>query len=92
MSQEKVEQYKAAKKTRKQDIAKEKKLKQFKKICWLSAGALVAAALVVALVITVINISKDKKQASEDDFRATDYVVNDMSGIRDGVETEDEAE
>ena len=81
MSQEKVDKYKAAKKTRKQDLEKEKKQKQLKKMIWTALGILVAAALLVGLVITGINIAKNKKQATEGQYRVDNYVVSDMAGI-----------
>jgi len=86
MSQEKVEKYKASKKTRKQDIEKAKKQKQFKKLCWSAAGLLVVAALVAALAITIVNVAKEKKTASEDNFRTTSLVVTDISGVRSVAE------
>jgi len=91
MSQEKVEQYKASKKTRKQDIEKAKKQKQLKKILWIAAGVLVAAALAVGLIITGVNMIKEKKQTTEENFRTTDLMVQDMAGVlEDSTEAAEE--
>ena len=59
MSQKKVDAYKEAKKTRKEDLAKEKKKKQLNRIIGWVVLVLVVAALGVGLYITIKNM-KDK--------------------------------
>ena len=92
MSQEKVDKYKAAKKTRKQDLEKEKKQKQLKRMIWIALGILAAAALLVGLVITGINMWKNKKQSTEGQYRVEEYVVTDMAGIQSTEAASQEAE
>ena len=58
MSQKKMEAYKQAKQNRKETIAKEKRQKKVQKVLWTVIPIVLAAAVLVAVAITVINIVK----------------------------------
>ena len=81
MSQQKMDAYKEAKKNRKETIAKEKRQKKVQKILWTIIPIVLAAAILVAIVITVINIVK----ASQPDYSAyteTGLVIDDDSNMK----------
>ena len=81
MSQKKMEAYKEAKKNRKETIAKEKRQKKAQKILWTVIPIVLAAAALVAIVITVINIVK----ANQPDYSAytdTAFIIDDDSSMK----------
>lgn len=90
MSQKKMEAYKEAKKNRKETIAKEKRQKQAQKILWTVIPIVLAAAVLAAIVITVINVVK----ANQPDYSAytqTNLVIDDDSNMK-GTTTAEAAE
>ena len=85
-----MEDYKEAKKNRKENIAKEKRQKQAQKILWTVIPIVLAAAVLAAIVITVINVDK----ANQPDYSAytqTGLVIDDDSNMK-GTTTAEAAE
>ena len=80
MSQKKVDAYKEAKKTRKEDLAKEKKKKQLNRIIGWVVLVLVVAALGVGLYITIKNM-KDNSAEDNTAYQATSYILDDYANI-----------
>ncbi|MBO7364830.1 MAG: hypothetical protein J6Z23_04115 [Lachnospiraceae bacterium] len=80
MSQEKVNAYKASKKTRKEDLAKAKKVQLIQKIVGWVVLALVAAALVYGIVISIANGNQRAVTTSEY-FVQTTLDIPDIAGI-----------
>ena len=81
MSQQKMDAYKEAKKNRKEIIAKEKRQKKAQKILWTVIPIILAAAVLAAVVITVINVIK----ANQPDYSAytqTALVIDDDSNMK----------
>ena len=81
MSQQKMDAYKEAKKNRKEIIAKEKRQKKAQKILWTVIPFILAAAVLAAVVITVINVIK----ANQPDYSAytqTALVIDDDSNMK----------
>ena len=90
MSQKKMEAYKEAKKNRKENIAKEKRQNKAQKILWTVIPIVLAAAVLAAIVITVINVVK----ANQPDYSAytqTNLVIDDDSNMK-GTTTAEAAE
>ena len=81
MSQEKVNKYKESKKTRKQDVAKQKKEDAFKALLWKVILGVVVIGLVVGIVISVVNTSVAKKKAMKDAYVAENFLINDLADI-----------
>ena len=80
MSQKKVDAYKAEKAKRKETIESNKKKQKVRSLGAKIAGLVVAAAIVVALVITGINSYK-AHQSSLPVYDVNKYAVYDYSGI-----------
>ncbi len=89
MSQEKVDKYKEAKKTRKEDLAKQKKKNAVNRLLGWIIGCVVVAGLILILVISIVNQNKAKREAMEQAFSADNFVLDDLTG---GDQTEEEAE
>ena len=90
MSQKKMDAYKEAKKNRKETIAKEKRQKKAQKILWTVIPIVLAAAVLAAIVITVINVVK----ANQPDYSAytqTNLVIDDDTNMK-GTTTAEAAE
>ena len=81
MSQKKRDAYKEAKKNRKETIAKEKRHKKTQKILWTVIPLVIAAAVLVAVVITVINIVK-ANIPNYSDYTPTALVLDDDSNMK----------
>ena len=90
MSQAKVDAYKAAKKTRKADIAKQKKNDAIRKIVYWVIAAVLVCALVVGLVITIKNIST--KNSSANTYAAQGFELGDYADIQGTKEAAEDAE
>ena len=80
MSQKKVDAYKEAKKTRKEDLAKEKKQKQLRRVLGWIVLVVLVAALGVGLYITIRNI---KENSAEDTsaYKSTTYILDDYANM-----------
>ena len=91
MSQEKVDKYKEAKKTRKQDVAREKKQKKLKRLLITVIAAAAACALIVAVVFSIVGSANKEKEAQKQAYQATKLVIPDIAGVQDGEEPVDEA-
>jgi len=90
MSQLKVDAYKETKKTRKQDVAKQKKAKAFERVLGTVIAIVVAAALLVGVGITVYNLI-DGSLHNTSGLTATSYILDDLSGIQPTEETTEAA-
>ncbi|MBP5224946.1 MAG: hypothetical protein J6Z38_05125 [Lachnospiraceae bacterium] len=90
MSQKKVDAYKEAKKTRKEDLAKEKKAKQLRRIIGWVVLALAVVALGIGLYITVKNI-REKTAEDNSAYQVSDYELEDYANIAGTTEAPTEA-
>ena len=90
MSQKKVDAYKAAKKTRKEDIAKEKKMKAVRRVIGWVVALLLVAALGVGLYFTIKNIQEGKADDNSA-YQATGYILDDYANIAGTEEPTTEA-
>ncbi|MBR4165144.1 MAG: hypothetical protein IKR43_02770 [Lachnospiraceae bacterium] len=81
MSQKKMDAYKEAKKNRKETIAKEKRQKKAQKILWTVIPIVLAAAVLTAVVITVVNIVK-ANQPDYSAFTESALIIDDDSNMK----------
>lgn len=88
MSQAKVDAYKAAKKTRKEDIAKQKKADAVRKIVYWIIAALIVCALAVGLIITFKNMYK--QNGGTDQYAQTVYELDDYAGLTEAETSAEE--
>lgn len=88
MSQAKVDAYKAAKKTRKADIAKQKKNDAIRKIVYWVIAAILVCALVVGLVITFKNVSQ--KNSGTSNYAVQDFELGDYANLLGSEEADGE--
>ena len=91
MSQKKVEEYKASKKTRKEEIAKQKRNAKLRKLGLWAALAVVVIGLITGLVITIVNQQKAKAESAADLYNETNLILQDYADI-EGTATEAETE
>ena len=80
MSQAKVDKYKEYKKNRKEELEKEKKLKQRNALIWKLVGIVLALGLLVALGITAYNVIRERVQARPD-YNREEMILEDVAGI-----------
>ena len=83
MSQAKVDAYKAAKKTRKEDIKKAKAAAARKRVIGWIVGILIIVGLVAGIVITIVNAQKAKTAETKAKYTAQGYLLNDYADIVD---------
>ena len=88
MSKEKVDKYREDKLKRKELLEKEKHKKKQQKILRVFITSLVCVLLVGALVLTGVNMWKNK-EASAPDYNRDALIISDIAGV---LETEAEAE
>ena len=91
MSQQKMEAYKEAKKNRKETIAKEKRQKKIQKILWTVIPIVLAAAVLAAIAITVINVVKANKP-DYSAFTGSALIIDDDSNMKGTTTAEAAAE
>ncbi|MBR0086920.1 MAG: hypothetical protein IJL98_04175 [Lachnospiraceae bacterium] len=93
MSQEKVDKYKAAKKTRKEDVAREKKQKKLRRLLFSVIGAALVCALILGIVFSIIGKNRDEEARQKEAYQASAYIVPDIAGIQtEDAPTSTEAE
>ena len=80
MSQAKVDKYKEFKKNRKEELEKEKRLKQRNAMIGKIVAIVLAAGLLVALGITAYNAIRSRIQARPD-YNREELVLQDVAGI-----------
>ncbi|MBR4768512.1 MAG: hypothetical protein IK088_06005 [Lachnospiraceae bacterium] len=85
MSQKKVDQYKESKKTRKEDVKKQKTAKKINAVIGWVILILVIAALVVGLIFTFKNCQPE----TGDGYTVTEQVISDIADI-EGTSSEEE--
>ena len=89
MSQEKVDKYKEAKKTRKQDMQKLKKRNQLITVITRAVLVLIVAALLFGIGVTIKNqIAANQKT---DPYAETGFDLNDYANIQGTAESESES-
>ncbi|MBR3436943.1 MAG: hypothetical protein IKG97_04230 [Lachnospiraceae bacterium] len=81
MSQQKMDAYKEAKKNRKEIIAKEKRQKKAQKILWTVIPIILAAAVLVAVAITIVNVIK-ASQPDNSAYTQTELIIDDDSSMK----------
>jgi len=85
MSQRKVDAYKQSKKTRKQDVAKQKRVDAIRRVVAIVVGVIVGVALLVGIGVSIYNIATaDLKNTSS--YVATSFLLEDISGIQPDLE------
>ncbi len=86
MSQEKVDRYKEAKKTRKQDAEKRRRKDRIRRIATIAVICVLVAGLLTGIGITIGN--QISKKTAERPYLEEDYVLEDYANIR-GSEAEE---
>lgn len=89
MSQKKVDEYKESKKSRKEQIAKQKRDAKIRKLVGWAVLALVIVGLVVGIVITVVNSVNAKAESAAEQYNESNYLLEDYADI-EGTATEAE--
>ena len=90
MSQEKVDKYKESKKTRKEEVAKQKKVMKMRKLTGWIILAVIVIGLVVGIVLTVVNNAKAKTESEAALYNETSYLLRDHANIEGTTAPEEE--
>ena len=90
MSQEKVDKYKESKKTRKEEVAKQKKVMKLRKLTGWIILAVIVVGLAAGLIITFVNNKQAKTESQDALYNESDYLLQDYANIEGTTAAEEE--